>query len=441
MSSTSTISKDFTIAIVGGGMVGLACAIPLSRAGLNVTIFESAKEFGEVGAGVGLGRNGLRALEGLGLLDAIYTLPGVSKYRLGGFEFISGDKSVFKYPTRPDEYMIPMYRPAYMSAVLPLLDPSIVRFGKRCLFLTKTSYAEAGNPNSTTLHFSDGTTFTADLVIGADGIKSVTRKYITGEENPHLRYTGHSVYRSLIPMEDLRKAGLETDVGRLISWLHGDRHIISFTVEDNTVLNVAAFGRTEPAVAGGKTGPWVETVSQQEVLDEFEGAGKDVQTIVEHMKAPSKWYIHSVSPTMDTFVKDQVVLVGDAVHAMLPHLGAGVNTGFEDAYTIYRLLTHPKTNLSNLQHILQLYSKFREPRANMVLNRTAHMGDIYHEYDGDDQKFVDSTWGIWGPVWRYDIDKEVDALLVKSGLGLPTGLELEEVEEKVLESGLLRSLL
>ncbi|TFK70740.1 FAD/NAD(P)-binding domain-containing protein [Pluteus cervinus] len=469
----SRISKDFTIAVVGGGMVGLACAIPLSRAGLNVTIFESAKEFGEVGAGVGLARNGLRALKGLGLLDPIYSrLDAQSNHSFEGFEFLSGvgdHKSVFMYPTKPDELRISMYRPAYMSAVLPLLDPSIVQFGKRCILVTKpsaspppppppspTSTTDSESelmggqnlrPRLTTLHFSDGSTFTADLVIGADGVKSVTRKYITGEENPHLGYTGHSVYRGLISMEDLRKAGLDADaIRRPICWFHRDRHIITFTVQNDTKLNVAAFGHLEPPITGGITGPWVENVSHEEVLDEYKGWGKDVQTIVEHMTTPSKWYIHAVSPTLKTFAKDQVVLVGDAAHAMLPHLGAGVNQGFEDAYALYRLLTHPRTNLSNLKHVLQMYSDFREPRANMVLNQTAHMGEIYEEYDGDDQKFVSSTSGIWTPVWRYDIDKEMDAFLVKSDLELLLGLSnsnssVSSEEVGVLETGQLKSLL
>ena len=101
---------------------------------------------------------------------------------------------------------------------------------------------------------------------------------------------------------------------------------------------------------------------------EYEGWGPDVQTLIKCMPdKPSKWSIHVVHPPLDSFVRDRVVLIGDAVrppssdfrgcadfaackaHAMLPHLGAGAGQGLEDAYVLTRLLSHPETNVNNLE--------------------------------------------------------------------------------------------
>ncbi|TFK70746.1 salicylate hydroxylase [Pluteus cervinus] len=413
-------SKDFTIAFVGGGMVGLACAIPLSHAGFKVDVYESAKEFGEVGAGVVLACNGRCALKGLGLLDPLYAQLGEAKNNLlTAFQFISGvgDNELI-YPA--NERILGLYRPDYMDAIMPLIDPSIVHFGKQCILVDKTPPEVSGGRPTTTLHFADGTTAVADLVIGADGIKSITRRYVTGSDDSRLSFTGTSLYRDLIPMEDLRKAGVKTELlGRQLSWFHHDKHLICFPVKNDTILNVGAFPRNDPVLAGEKPGPWVEQAPQQELLDDFPGWGRDAQIILDHMKAPGKWYIHHVSPVLESYVKDHVVLIGDAAHGMLPHLGAGLNQGFEDAYTLYRLLTHPKTNFSNLRYVLEIYSSFRSPRANMVLTRTARMGEIYDEHEtsgGDNQKFIDSLQDMWTPIWGYYIDEEVDALLERLGM-------------------------
>lgn len=112
--------------------------------------------------------------------------------------------------------------------------------------------------------------------------------------------------------------------------------------------------------------PWVEPVDQKELLDAFSGCGNDVSLMLQNMKNPSRWSIHTLYPPLTSYVKGRVVLVGDSVspafqvllscpdssalqaHGMLPHLGAGVGQGFEDVYTLCRLLAHPRTNKSSL---------------------------------------------------------------------------------------------
>lgn len=110
-----------------------------------------------------------------------------------------------------------LYRPAFLEALLPLVDPSITHFNKRCTGISTT------NAGRHVLHFSDGTTHEADMVVGADGIKSVTRNSVVGG-NDRLVFTNTVAYRGLVPTETLRDAGVKTDLAlRPICWVGKDK--------------------------------------------------------------------------------------------------------------------------------------------------------------------------------------------------------------------------
>ena len=96
-------------------------------------------------------------------------------------------------------------RPAFLDAILSLLDPSIIQFNKRC---TSVSLSDDGKHR---LHFSDGKIHESDLIIGADGIRSVTRRYVLDSgSNSSLVFPNSSAYRGLIPTEALKQAGVQT---------------------------------------------------------------------------------------------------------------------------------------------------------------------------------------------------------------------------------------
>lgn len=87
----------------------------------------------------------------------------------------------------------------------------------------------------------------------------------------------------------------------------------------------------------------------QEILDAHEDSGAEVKRLLSGIPSPSKWSIHAIDLPLSSFVKGHIALVGDAAHAMCPHLGAGVGQGFEDALVLCKLLTRPETALANLQ--------------------------------------------------------------------------------------------
>ncbi|KAE9411502.1 FAD/NAD(P)-binding domain-containing protein [Gymnopus androsaceus JB14] len=402
--------SDFEVAIVGAGLVGLVAAAALSRAGISVVVFEATSSPQEVGAGVGIGPNAVRALKGLGVFDAILARAKEPEGVQRTFHFhspIDPHGCVFHYQTScPDPVALPIYRPTFLEAVIGLLDPSIIHFNKRC---TSISIAENGKH---IVHFSDGTNHEAELIIGADGVKSVTRSYVVGEhtKNP-LVFTNTVAIEGSYLTEDLRSAGLKTEFAghKLITFLGSGKHIIGFSIKGGTVINFVVLVADHDKPKGPQLPPpWVESTTSEELKSHFESWGHDPMIILDHLKNPSKWSIHAVNP-LESFVRDKVVLIGDSAHAMLPHLGAGVGQGFEDVFVLVQLLTHPQARKANLPDILAQYNRVRPPRANAILRKSQWAGEIYDSYrsEEDNGRIQQCLSGYLEDVWGHDLEKDV----------------------------------
>ncbi|OAX40897.1 FAD/NAD(P)-binding domain-containing protein, partial [Rhizopogon vinicolor AM-OR11-026] len=377
-----SFNKDFRVAIVGGGICGLACAGYLSRAGIHVDLFESASIFKEIGAGVDLGRpNAVRALDFLGLTETVLAHANLSKPEIRPFRFISalaGHQLIHDYETLPEDLGFGIHRPAFMDALAGLIDPSIIHFNKRCVSVTKHDDPGRG---ASIIHFADGTTFEAEVVLGADGIRSTVRRTVTEQHDAtRVVFSRTVVYRALLPLEDILQAGVQIDFSRLPHNLVGvNKHLIIYPMRNGKIINVVIF-YTDKSIPEGTEIPvsqWVTSASTQELLEAFDDCGPEVKKILSLIEKPSKWAIHSVDPPLDKFSRGSVALIGDAAHGMCPHLGAGVGQGLEDVRVICELLTHPQARLSNIESVLEAYDFVRQPRANMILRRSVWAGELY----------------------------------------------------------------
>ncbi|KAF9446112.1 FAD/NAD(P)-binding domain-containing protein [Macrolepiota fuliginosa MF-IS2] len=408
-------TKGFRVAIVGGGMCGLACAIGLAKHGIRADVFEAAPEFGQVGAGVGIGLNAIRALDGLGILEPVMQKTDSKKPTLRSFIFVSGPgqhEIVYDYAKHSAQFGLGIYRPAFLDALLPLLEPDCLHLNKKCLLVTPLGSGKYR------LDFEDGTAHETDLVIGTDGVKSIVRGCVVGNAQSNLVFTNVVAYRGIVSHKALLKAGIKTTVDQMpLCWMAADKHIITFPMQGTEKINVVLFASDSSKPMGPQVqGSWVETVPKSEVDHLYSDMGDDARIIVDHVESPSKWYIHSVNPTLSSYVSGRVVLVGDSAHGMQPHLGAGVGQGFEDVYVLCRLLTHPTTQPSNLDLVLKVYDELRPRRANLVLEESARVGRIYDSFgkpgcgvDWAQQQLA----GIWEFIWHHDLKQEVDEALKK----------------------------
>lgn len=236
------------IAIIGGGLGGLALAIALSKhKHLETTIYEARSSFGEIGAGIGLTANAQDALRRIDprITDAFF--DGVAAFDEAFFEYFVGAKGplegqrVVKVLVKDKRFLGTAHRAHVLDILVKALPENVrVEFGKRLVDVSGCGPAELG--------FADGSEVMADLVAGCDGIRSICRRLVFRNSERAIEkaeFAGVVAYRGLISMPAAEEVlGMEISHGRPVYLGHGG-HIIAFPVAHGTLMNVVAFHKRE----------------------------------------------------------------------------------------------------------------------------------------------------------------------------------------------------
>jgi salicylate hydroxylase len=200
--------------VVGGGLGGMAAAVALADAKIDVHVYEQAPRLTEVGAGVSLARNGLRMLERLGAGEGV----GRVGARYASTRLLLPDGRPVRH--EPHEFVPPgrnvgVHRADLLALLAGRLAPGTVRTGHRC-----TAFSQDGG--GATVGFADGTTVTADVVIGADGMHSVLQGFVVAPAEPV--FSGVVAYRGLVP----RPPAYPADELRM--WVGEGKHFLAYPV-------------------------------------------------------------------------------------------------------------------------------------------------------------------------------------------------------------------
>ncbi|MCE8035487.1 salicylate 1-monooxygenase [Billgrantia tianxiuensis] len=417
--------KRLSIGIVGGGIGGVAFAVALSRdPGLDVHLFEAAERFSEIGAGVSFGPNAVRAIQLLGLENSYRRIADASPapFEDVWFEWRRGrDDAYLTASLAPGCGQSSVHRADFLDAIVANLPEGIAHFGKRCIEVQQ-------NGEGATARFDDGTSFTADILIGYDGIKSAVREHVLpparyGDLGPF--WSGTYAYRGMIPTTQLGAALEEQGADRRLAlvpqmYLGPDRHILTFPVKQSELINVVAFvtDRTTPNPRLPEGEEWVKAVAQQEMLEVFEGWGAASQAILACIPEPTRWALHEL-PELPFYHRDRVLIVGDAAHAMVPHQGAGAGQALEDAYVLASLLTDQACTRQNAQQALAAFEAVRHARACRVQRTSHEAGDLY-EYSApgigaDEARLAADLETRFDWLWNHDLRNDVAAARVRLG--------------------------
>ncbi|PBS13994.1 salicylate 1-monooxygenase [Lysobacteraceae bacterium NML93-0792] len=411
------MSAPVRVAIVGGGIAGVGLALGLKdHAHLDVKLFESARAFGEIGAGVSFGANAVRAITGLGMGEPYAALADHTPdpWRDIWFEWRHSDDARLLGTSRaPGVGQSSVHRADFLDALATRLPMGMTQFNKRA---TRIEHGA----DSARVHFADGTDHEADIVIASDGIKSNLRDDVLrglGQAPVAPRFTGTCAYRGMIESDRLRRAfeaaGVDThliDVPQMILGL--DAHILSFPVKQGRLINVVAFvsdrSDANPQWPTGQS--WVREASRREMLEAFAHWGVAARTLLKCIDTPTHWALHELAQ-LHGYVHGRLALIGDAAHAMLPHQGAGAGQGLEDAYFFAQLLADPAIARERLPELLAAYDAVRRPRACRVQQTSWEAGELYELRDprvGDEDALLGHTLETrfdW--IWNHDLDAEV----------------------------------
>lgn len=314
-----------SIAIVGAGIGGLATAATLSREGLEVDVYEQATRFARVGAGIQMMPNSMKVLRKLGLEDSLASLAFAPRSHLNRDATTGAVTNELPMPVeRFGAPYLCMHRAELHAALLSAAPADRVHLGKKLRDLRTTR-------DGVELEFADGTTASADALVGADGVHSRVRDLVLGPERPLNK--GRVAYRAVFPAALLR--GQDLGPSRT-KWWGPDRHIVIYYT--TRTRDEVYFVTSQPESLDFVTPEsWSATGDLNELRRAFENFHPDVRAVLDACPACHKWAILEREPLV-RWSDGPLVLMGDAAHPMTPYMAQGGATAIEDAAVLARCM-------------------------------------------------------------------------------------------------------
>lgn len=361
------------IAIVGAGIGGLALALGLARAGKRLRVYEQAPELRETGAGVSLSPNAVKGLRYLGIggrLEALADEPPTQVTR----HYASGKVLVNFRRHNTREQLGAPYLQAHRADLHDLLRAGLDALQPDALVLDKELTAASHDAASAyLLGFADGSRADADLLVGADGLKSTVRREVFSEPEPE--FSGFVAWRGLVTREEL--GGEQSRPGSMVFVAPG-RMFVRYPVRHGRLQNFVAFSQVD---SGWPAEGWSQTGGIDTVRDVFSDFHDDARVVLRAFSGTRchKWGLFS-RPPLPRWVKGRATVLGDAAHPMLPWLGQGAAMAIEDAVVLCRALT----GFEEADEALRRYEQARRERVTVIHRESLHGGERLMQQDPDE---------------------------------------------------------
>jgi salicylate hydroxylase len=359
------------VAIIGAGIGGLSLALALRERGLGAQVFEQAPALTEIGAAIALSANATREYARLGLVDelaAASTIPTELIYR----HWQDGSR-ITAHPVRNGNTYVDRFGAPYFGIHRADLQKSLSSaFGVENLHLGCRLINIVQEPDSVVLEFANGRVEHADLVVGADGVRSTVRRWITGADDAV--YSGTSAFRGLVPTENLPSL---PDPHAIQFWMGPDAHLLHYAIgSQGEIVNFFAVVETPRIWLQDST---VADVHEDVPIASFRGWHPAVIEMIRAAASPIRWGLFTVRPLLRWY-RGRVVILGDAAHGMLPHHGQGANTSIEDAFALAALLSEAKPD--DLESAFSRYQRMRRARTRKIQRSSWVTSSLLHLPDG-----------------------------------------------------------
>ena len=382
------------ILIVGAGIGGLTAAAFLLKKGHKVRVFEQAPQLGEVGAGIQMSANAVKVLDELGLRPVIEPLA----VRPKSFEFRRFDDGELLHtiplgPTHEARHGKPYFQihradlHAALVAAVRALDAGAITVNARVVGVEE-------GVDGVKVTLADGQVVGGDLVVGADGIKSVVRKFVLGDDEP--RFTGQVAWRCTVPTARI-PVELRTDLVSTI-WCGPRNHAVTYYLKNGELLNFVGCVENDD-----REESWTARRPWEELDADYAGWHPMVRAVIDRVDKDQcfRWALNNRVPSMQ-WSSGRITMLGDAVHATLPYMAQGAAMAIEDGAVLARALELDMP----LAARLRAYERHRAPRTARVVDESTEMGELYHISNADEmrQAFHDRNIARSRNEWLYPYD-------------------------------------
>jgi len=358
MSGSHTVKNAV---ICGAGIGGLTAGLALAQRGIKAVVVERAATLAEVGAGLQLSPNATHVLMALGLEAQIKEVafePEASAIR----DFKTG-RSLVQIPLKAicETRYGARYYHVHRADLHHILREAARRAGVEIL-LDQTAIGYTQSPETAYLQ-TDKAVHDADVLIGADGLRSTIKDTMLGPEQP--AFTGQVAWRGVVPVGDL-PAGLVAPKATV--WVGPHHHFVTYYIKSGTLLNFIA---VQERPGWTKTG-WMELGDVAELRRAFRAWHPEICAILDATQECFLWALFARDP-LATWVDRRVTLLGDAAHPMLPFMAQGAAMAIEDAWVLADMLSiHPA------HKALAAYEETRKPRATQVQTASRANAKLFH---------------------------------------------------------------
>ena len=337
------------IAIIGAGISGLMLGCILKENNIDCTIFERSSMISEYGAGITISPNGILLLRQLGILDEIkdYSCNPLSVC------FKKSNGSIIKkIPSLDFGTILTTNR----KELVRVLYEKYLKLNGEILFDHQLKLCDEKNKS---LSFSNGKTYQSNHIVACDGIKSILRtNHFNSNERPV--YSGYSAWRG-IGLSDSKHINL---------YFNSNSHIVCYPVNNKLETSFIAVFKDN----NQNKETWRREGNHEELRKDLSTHDRFLHSIFKSSPNIYKWGMY-VRPPLQSIIKNNITLVGDAAHPMLPFLGQGGNLALEDAY-IFGMLCHKFQ--SNFETVQKEYQKLRLNRVHKIQKMSRQQAMIYH---------------------------------------------------------------
>jgi 6-hydroxynicotinate 3-monooxygenase len=344
--------NNLSIAVIGAGIGGLATAAALRRVGIKVTVYEQARRFARIGAGIQMGCNAMKVLRAFGLEPSLRAATFYPR-SWNNKNFDTGEVrfDMLLGPVAEERYGAPYllgHRGDLHSALLGTLPSGALRLHHQL-----KSFEQRGD-GSIRLGFANGVNIDTDAVVGADGVHSAVKDMLFGKKQPN--FTGRVAYRTVYPADLLNGHQIDD----CTKWWGQDRHIVIYYVKPDRSEIYFVTSQPEPDFT---IESWSAIGDVKAVRAAFADFHPQVRRVLASCPGVHKWALIDRDP-LPRWSDGHVTLLGDACHPMTPYMAQGAAMAVEDAAVLSRCLQG--VDRSGVADAFRRFESTRKPRTSRV---------------------------------------------------------------------------